>query len=71
MPALMRFLAVGFWLLSGLLWIALAVALFRDLIHWEWDFYLPVAIPMLLAAIFLPFVAGFLWSLANKREGLF
>ena len=66
-----RLLAFVFWLLSGLLWAGLAVALLKDLLHWQWDFYAPVAIPMLLAALILPFVASFLWGVANKKQGVF
>ena len=68
--SLARLLAFAFWLLSGLLWFAIALALLKNLIHWEWDFYLPAAIPMFIAAIFLPFIAQFLWVAANKRQGL-
>jgi hypothetical protein len=65
-----RLLAVVFWILSGFLWLALGLGLLEDLFHWKWDFYLPYAIPMFLAALFLPFIAGILWTRANKREGI-
>jgi hypothetical protein len=56
--------------LSGLLWLALLLALLKGLIHWEWKFDFSVAIPMLLAAIFLPFIARLLWAAANRRQGI-
>jgi len=66
----MRLLAFLLWLLSGLLWAALILAVVKNLLHWEWKFDPSVAIPMLLAAIFLPFIARFLWSIANRQQGI-